>query len=117
LPTNSTPDCASPSDLVVLQPRDGVASIEKAAAALELQLEVVKTERKQERFFWIFGVVGLMNVIIVNSTPWYGASCFLLFSLIFLIAAARYLEVPWIVQHLERWLDRASATSGKDDTE
>lgn len=93
-----------PVDLA--QSPDELNPVEKAAAELGQQLETIKTERKQERYFWIFCVVALLNVIVISFAPVLASGTFLIFSLIALIGLASWLEVPWIVRHLERWLDR-----------
>jgi hypothetical protein len=63
------------------------------------------------------GTIALSNVIVDGSSGWFGRITFLLFSILFLIASAKWLEVPFIVTHLERWFDRASITSAKEETE
>ena len=108
----------SPPDVpIVLQSRDSVQPIEKAAAALEEQLGQLRAERKVERFFWILTVSGILNAFLDSFIPWGAAATLLLFSLILLIGAARWLEVPWVVRHLERWFDRASMTRASNETE
>lgn len=101
------PELRDKFDIVLTKSPDELTSVEKAAAALQEQLELQRTERKQERFFWFFAVTALANVIVGSLAPWYAASIFVLFSLTGLVALASWLEVPWIVRHLERWLDRA----------
>lgn len=59
----------------------------------------------------MMSVVALVYVFIGFSSPWYVTTSFLLFILLFLIAAAKWLEVPFIVTHLERWFERVSTTS------
>ena len=71
-------------------------------------------ERKQERFFWIFVIVALINVLVGSLAPWYVETIFLIFSIIGLIGCANWLGVPWVVTHLERWLDRVSNSKSKE---
>ena len=108
---------STPSDINVLRPKRGEEAEDKAAAGLQTQVETLRTERKHERYFWILGTIALLNVIIDCMSGWYGRLTFLLFSLLFLIAAAKWLEVPFIVHHLEKWFARASITSSKNETE
>ena len=96
---------------------DSLAAIEKAAAALQEQIEQQRTERKQERFFWFFAVSSLLNVIFFSLAPWLAASCFLLFSLVGLIGLAKWLEVPWVVTHLTKMLNLAHKANGDKGTE
>ena len=91
---------------------DNLAPIDNAAAALQEQIEHQRTERKQERFFWFFAVTALLNVLFFTLAPWAAAICFLLFSLVGLIGLAKWLEVPWVVTHLERWLEKAGNMKG-----
>jgi len=91
-----------------------VAPIENAVAALQEQIEQQKTERKQERFFWFFTVTALLNVLFSSLAPWHAATVFLIFSLIGLIGLAKWLEVPWVVTHLERWFDRTGPPKPSD---
>ena len=102
-------------DLVILQSPEPVTPVHDTAAALESQLEQFKTERKQERFMWMLALIGLFNTEMFSVLPWGGSLFTVLFSLIFLLVAAGTCEVPWIVKHLERLFDRASATKSPDN--
>lgn len=116
-PQNIMPGSTPSSDKSVLESKDKVEPVESAAAALEYQIEHLRTERKQERFFWLLAVTALLNVG-VASIGVANEVVFLLFSLIFLIGAAKWLEVPWIVYHLEKWLyQRLGGKSGDSGTE
>src|SRR5262245_50456055 len=97
-------------DSVILEAQEVVIPIYDTAAALEAQLEQLKTERKQERFVWLLAVTGLIDALLFQALPWYGAIFAVLFSVILLLVAARICEVPWIVTHLERIFDRASGS-------
>jgi hypothetical protein len=76
------------------------------AAALESQLESLKLERKQERFVWIFVVTGIINAVVSSTAPAVGAGEFLLFSLIFLVVCAKWLEMPSFAPYLDRWINK-----------
>lgn len=92
---------------IITASKDGLQPVEKAAAALQEQLERHRTERKQERFFWFFAMTALANVIVGSLAPWLPTVIFFLFSVTGLVALASWLEVPWIVRNLERMLDSA----------
>ena len=100
-----------------LAPKDRVQAVDVAAAGLELQIEQLRAERKIERFFWLFALVAITTTFIVSFVPWGAGATLVLFALIFLIGAARWLEVPWVARHLERWFDRASMTKARNETE
>lgn len=101
----------------VFSSSDGVSATESAAAALEAYIEQQKTERKQERFFCLFTVCALINTLISALTTWHTWLVLMLFTLILLIGVATWLEVPWVVRHLERWLERLSRSKADDETE
>jgi membrane protein implicated in regulation of membrane protease activity len=74
----------------------------------------MKKERKHERFFWILVVTALANVLVTSFAPWPAATLLLVFSVLLLIAIAKWLEAPWIDAHLERWHDKIT---GRSETE
>ena len=79
----------------------------KGAAALESQLEELKSEQKIERFFWILAVVILSDVIVFKFEDAWTSNIFVgLLSLVMLIGCARWLEVPWVYIPLARIFDR-----------
>jgi hypothetical protein len=89
----------------IVATKDGVSATERAAAQLELQLEKEKTERKQERFFWMMGAGTLVGVL--ASGLGHGATLiFTIFFLLFLLALAKWLEVDWIIKPLSDVLRR-----------
>lgn len=78
----------------------------------------MQTERKQERFFWLFASAALLNALVTSLAPTTAAAGLLLFTLIGLIAAASWLEVPWIAGNLQTWLDRLGRRPPRrDETE
>lgn len=62
-------------------------------------------------------MTALLNVLVGTLAPWGAAAIFLIFSLILLIGCAHWLEVPWIVTHLERLFNRAMADKHPGETE
>lgn len=88
-----------------------------AAAVLESQLSEERAQRRCERFFWALAVLALLTVLITTLAPWQASIVGLLFSLLIAIGLGKWLEVPFIVAHLERWYDRASVTQSKNETE
>lgn len=115
--SESTATVLVENDLILLQPPERTTAVYDKAAALESQFEQFKTERKQERFMWLTGVVGLIDTLLFVALPWYGAIFGVLFSLVLLLVAARVCEVPWIVTHLERIFDRASGRPQQEPEE
>jgi uncharacterized membrane protein len=116
LPSNiGIESSAANADLVILQPAEPVTPVHDTAAALEAQLDQLKTEIKQERFTWITALTGVIIALIFMALPWYGAIFCVLFSLVLLLVAARTCEVPWIVTHLERIFDRASVSASQEE--
>lgn len=87
------------------------------AAALESQLQGERAERRCERFFWALAVLALVTVLITALAPWQSSVLCLLFSLVIAIGLGKWLEVPFVVAHLERWYDRASVTTSKTEPE
>lgn len=92
LPSTALGDAAENNAASIFRTQDGVAPVEKAAAALENAIEQLKTDRKQERFFWILGTVGLLNTLVDSFVPWNASLILLLFSLVFLIGSAKWLS-------------------------
>jgi len=113
------PNTTSESQLekvqAVLRTKDTADPLEKAAAALESQVQELKAERKIERFVWSLGVIGLVNIIFSEHLPLPAAMLSITFSLLITILLAKWLEVPFILPHLERWYNRLSVS--KPDAE
>lgn len=114
-----------PNTELVLHPEHSIEALRPGpptvngpvVAALEEQLEDIKTDRKKERYFWIFVVTALLNVIIASFAPTFAASIMLLFSLVMLIGIAKYLGVPWVVVHLESWFSKICSPTKPGETE
>jgi hypothetical protein len=71
LPSNIGIDSsAANADLVILQPAEPVTPVHDTAAALEAQLDQLKTERKQERFIWMTALTGVIIALIFMALPW-----------------------------------------------
>lgn len=95
-----------PSEVEILLPPELPTRLDDKAAALEDASESFKAEFRKERFVHIFVILclfdGLMAAV-ANTTTF---SFFLVASLILAIALAKWLEFPWIVTDLDRWLKR-----------
>jgi hypothetical protein len=95
------------SSLSKLKPKDlsatsSAGKLANSAASLESKLEEEKSQRKIERFFWILAlsIVSLCLLIkFLDNTL--GTLFLMLLCIILLIGCAQWLEVPWIVKHLE----------------
>jgi hypothetical protein len=75
---------------------------------LESQLSHEKAQRKTERFFWIFVVVFLVEAYLASNVGWWQFTLVTALAIVFLIGIANWMEVPWIVRHLEACLAIAS---------
>jgi hypothetical protein len=98
---------------VILRPPDSVTKVDDKAAALEASIESMRAEFRKERFVYCFVMAVIFNLFVsaVGSTTTIGIS--IVASLILLIGLAKWLEFPWIVTHLELWLDRLGRTWDK----
>ncbi len=65
----------------------------------------MRSEFKKERFVYIFIIISLIDGGIAekygNSATWLSVIA----SLVLLLGLANWLEFPWIMVHLERWLN------------
>jgi len=61
------------------------------------------------------GIVALIYAIMSKGAPWNEQLPILIFTILIMLAAAKWLEVPFIVTHLERLFERWSATKPKGD--
>jgi len=114
---------ASPTDIsreidVVVSKRDAGPS-STTSAVLESQLSEEKAERRVERFFFIFAVSILLDVIFFKflDSGW-AFTVITVLVLIMLVGVANWMEVPWVVRHLElclSWLSgRFGSTRGEE---
>jgi hypothetical protein len=103
---------------IIIQKRDSGLSA-STSAALEPRLQQEKSERRIERFFWILAVTILGDCILMKFMDSVFSSLFIiLLSLVLLIGMAQWLQVPWIVRHLEALLARYSGkAAAADETE
>ena len=81
----------------------------------------MKSEFRKERFVYCFVIAVLFNLFVSTVANGLTASLSVVSTLILLIGLAKWLEFPWVVTHLEVWLDRAGrawdAKFGKPDQE
>lgn len=90
----------------VLHSQDKVEALEIAAASLEGDLQKLRADRCIERYFWVFCVSALLNVLFYAFAPWVAATIFLIFTLVGLLGLGKWLEVPFIAPYLERWFEK-----------
>jgi hypothetical protein len=105
----------------LVEPRDNSPSA-YSAAELESRLEEEKSQRKKERFFWIFAVVLLADCILFKFLDSAAPSIFLsLLSVVMLIGCANWLEVAIVHAYLDRvfarFLPRKGAEAVSDQRE
>jgi hypothetical protein len=76
--------------------------IDEQTAALEQQLQHQIDARREERFFWIFALILVSNVIFFKFLDsWLPTLAIVLLELPLLIGLARWLGVDWVVVWLE----------------
>jgi hypothetical protein len=98
----------------------GVSKIDDKAAVLENQLLECKANFNKERFVYIFTIVTLVDVCIGWSAPSSVFATLIVASIIILIGLANWLEFPWVVENLGRWLtmiERRFSGQKQDETE
>ena len=100
---------------VVLSKREVGPSTE-TSAVLEAQLAQEKAERKKERFFSLFAFILVADYYVGINAGWWPYTVVTILLVIFLIGMANWMEVPWVVRHLEALFAMLSRRlSGKTD--
>lgn len=79
------------------------APIDDKAAALEDELLERTTRFNNERFVYLFVIVVLVDAFMGSFAPGTVFGFLIISSLILLIGLAKWLEFPWIIEHLSRW--------------
>lgn len=72
-----------------------------SAASLAGKLSKEKDDRQEERFYWIFSTIMLIDVIIFQSLGKVAAIFISMLELVFLIGIAKFLGVDAVVKLLE----------------
>ena len=85
----------------IFESPDEIEPIERAYEEVLEKYHRELTERRIERFFWLFAIVTLINVVASVATGWTSILHYLL-SIILLIGCAKWLEVHWVVGPLEQ---------------
>lgn len=99
----------------VLSKRDDGAS-STAKAQVETELAEEKAERKRERFFYLTGIIVLVDCILFKFLDANLPNLFIvLVSLAIMIGLANWLEVPWVVRPLEAILAKFSKTKDGEE--
>jgi hypothetical protein len=85
---------------------------------LESQLSGERAERRVERFFFLFVISILFDAILYKylDSGW-AFTVLTVMILILLIGVANWLEVPWVVRHLEACLVWMSGRKPNNETE
>jgi hypothetical protein len=112
---NTRPVSPTPTDLSKIERSAVPTKLDETAASLERLLQAERDNRNQERFFWIFGLSILSDVVIFKALDhWaYSIPIFLL-QVIFLIGLAAWMGVDTVSVFLER-LFYAYFPGKKDD--
>lgn len=93
------------SDLEVFQPSPPSHRIDDKAATLEDELQDLKIRLNRERFLSCFIGIVLAVCLVGPSLPNIVLGYLIIASLIFIIVLAKYLDFPWAVPILERFLE------------
>lgn len=80
--------------------------LDEAYYELQNRLEGKDAEFKKERFVYIFAILVLFDGLMLEKASGVTSFFFLVSTLVFAIAAAKWLEFPWIVTDLEVWHNR-----------
>lgn len=111
--TNTKPEWQTPPlEGEILPP----SATDKVAAKLESDLQSERDTRKEERFFWILGLVIIGNVPIFNAleSAWALLPTFLL-ELVLLIGLADWLGVDRVKVLLEKLYSKFSSEQSPED--
>ncbi|MER8941378.1 hypothetical protein NKH82_17985 [Mesorhizobium sp. M0915] len=80
--------------------------VDASAAALERQLQHELDKRREERFFWIAGIVALIDVISLPAVNLAVCIFLGLFQIAFLLSLAKWLGLEHVAVPLERLFNR-----------
>jgi len=87
--------------------------VDESAAALEAAVQREIRKRREERFFWIFAVVILVDFIALRSLSWIVGILIILMELILLVGLAKWLGIEWIAAPFDRLIEKYSSTRSK----
>lgn len=79
--------------------------IDDKAATLEDELQDLKLRHGRDRFLYVFIITVLLVCLVGPNLPTALLGYIIVASLIFTISMANYLDFPWAILPLERWLD------------
>jgi hypothetical protein len=87
--------------------------VAESAEASERALQREIGKRREERFFWIFGVVILVDFIALRGMSWIVGILLILMELILLVGLAKWLGIQWIAAPFDRLIEKYSSTTSK----
>lgn len=111
---NTKPE-SPPNDFAKIEANSVPTRLDETAAILEEQLQHEADKRKEERFLWIFVVTLLIDALALRDASAVLTIGMLTFETVFLIGAARWLGVDWVVVVLERILEKYLSKPHGDD--
>lgn len=91
------------ADLEVFPPAPIEHRLDDKAAALEAEIQAVKTKADREKYLLIFVCITLFVCLVIPHLPEIAQYFLIIASIVFGIGAGKYLDFPWIVVPLERW--------------
>jgi hypothetical protein len=106
-----------PHDLSAIEKSAGTPTpVDESAAALERALQREVDSRREERFYWILGLVIVGDVAAFNVVQsWTGSVAIFLLEIILLLGLSKFLGVEHIIVPLERLLNKYLLPGQKPD--
>jgi hypothetical protein len=102
------------------RPNSPERKLDDKAAALETELVECKARFNKERFVYIYAIIVLVDALIGYSAPPQVFTLLIVASLIISIGLEKWLEFPWVVENLGRWLsilEKRISGAKKDEME
>ena len=101
------------NDLATTEGTARPSPVDENAEALQRTLQQEIGKRREERLFWIFGVVILVDFIALRGMNWIVGILIILLELILLVGLAKWLGVEWIAAPFDRLIEKYSSTTSK----
>ena len=89
----------------ILSIPEKTTKVDDKAAALENELSARSSRFNKERFAYYFAIITLVDALVGSFVPTSVFLFLIVASIILLIGLANWLEFPWVITHLVRWLN------------